>query len=76
MTQTFFLYAIHYMIVKAMIIFMRYFTYKFLPKDMYTPIEIIVFILSPVVCVVVNYYLSNYMMKRFSKVYKTLVGNR
>lgn len=83
MSQTFFLYAIHYMIVKAMIILMKYFMYKFIPVgimvgslDLYTIIECTVFVLSPVVCVVINYYLSRFMMKRFSKQYNVLVGNR
>ena len=83
MFQTFFLYAIHYMIVKAMIIMMKFFMYKFVPVgiivngiDLYTIIECIVFTLSPVVCVIINYYLSRFMMKKFSKQYNILVGNR
>ena len=83
MKNTFFLYAIHYMIVKAMIIFMRYFMYKFLPvgiviygQDLYTIIECIVFIMSPVVCVLINYYLSRFLIRRFKKQYDILVGNR
>lgn len=83
MGQTFFLYAIHYMIVKAMIIFTKYFMYKFVPVgivihgiDLYTIIECVVFALSPVVCVIINYYLSKYLIKRFNKQYNILVGNR
>lgn len=83
MSQTFFLYAIHYMIVKAMIIMMKFFMYKFVPVgiivngiDLYTIIECTVFILSPVVCVIINYHLSRFMMKKFSKQYNVLVGNR
>ena len=83
MSQTFFLYAIHYMIVKAMIIMMKYVMYKFLPAgimvytiDLYTLIEIITFIISPIVCVTVNYYLSNILSKKYSYQYSILVGNR
>ena len=76
MNHTFFLYAIHYAIVKAMIIFMRYISYKYLPASTFLSIEIIVFVLSPVVCVIVNYYLSNYMIKNFNEAYNVLVGNR
>lgn len=83
MSQTFFLYAIHYMIVKAMIIMMKFLMYKFVPVgiivngiDLYTIIECIVFILSPVVCVIINYHLSRFMMEKFSKQYNVLVGNR
>ena len=83
MSQTFFLYAIHYMIVKAMIIFSKYFMYKFVPVgivingiDLYTIIECIVFVLSPIVCVIINHYLSKYLIKRFNKQYNILTGNR
>ena len=83
MAQTFFLYAIHYMIVKAMIIFTKYFMYKFVPVgivvngiDLYTIIECVVFALSPVACVIINYYLSRFLMKKFTKQYNILVGNR
>ena len=83
MAQTFFLYAIHYMIVKAMIIMMKFIMYKFVPVgivingvDLYTIIECSVFVLSPIVCVIINYYLSRFMMKRFSNQYNILVGNR
>ena len=83
MSQTFFLYAIHYMIVKAMIIMMKFLMYKFVPVgiivngiDLYTIIECTVFILSPVVCVIINYHLSRFMMEKFSKQYNVLVGNR
>ena len=83
MGQTFFLYAIHYMIVKAMIIFTKYFMYKFIPVgiiingiDLYTIIECVVFAISPVVCVIINYYLSKFTTKRFTKQYNILVGNR
>lgn len=83
MNQSFFLYAIHYMIVKALIIIMKYIMYKFVPVgiiingvDLYTIIECTVFILSPVVCVIINLHLSRFMMKKFTKQYNILVGNR
>ena len=76
MENTFFLYAIHFMIVKAMIIFMKYFSYKFLPSDVFVIIETIVFILSPIVCVIINYYLTRFMKKRFNKAYLILTGDR
>ena len=76
MQETFFLYAIHYAIVKAMIILMKFIMYKYLPGDFFYPIELFVFFASPIVCIIVNYYLSNFMKKHFSKEYKVLVGNR
>ena len=83
MGNTFFLYAIHYAIVKAMIIVMKYFMYKFIPSnisifniDVYTLIECIIFIISPIVCVIINYYLSAFLIKKIPKVYNALTGNR
>lgn len=78
MENTFFLYAIHYMIVKMMIILMKFFMYKLLPNNisLYVYIECAVFVLSPVVCVIINYYLSRFLMARFKKQYNILVGNR
>ena len=83
MGQTFFLYAIHYAIVKCMIIFMKYFTYSLVPFDLningislVVMIEWVVFILSPFVCVRVNYYLSRFFIKKNLKAYNLLVGNR
>ena len=83
MAQTFFLYAIHYMIVKAMIIMMKFVMYMFLPVgivigfcDLYTIVECITFVISPAVCVIINYHLSIFMMKKFGKQYSILVGNR
>lgn len=76
MEHTFFLYAIHYMIVKAMIMAMRFVTYKYLPADTFLTIETIVFLMSPVVCIIVNYYLSRYMKKKFNKIYSVLTGDR
>ena len=80
MENTFFLYAIHYMIVKAIIIGMKYIEYKFLitilPNNAIEIFEIVVFIISPVVCVAINYYLSRYLKKKNPKVYVYLSGNR
>ena len=83
MSQTFFLYAIHYMIVKAINIFTKFLMYKFVPVgivvngiDLYTIIECTVFVLSPIICVIINCYLSKFLMKRFSRQYNILVGNR
>ena len=79
MENTFFLYALHYMIVRAIIIGMRNVEYKFLtivPNNIIEILEIIVFFISPVVCVCVNYYLSRYLKKKYSKVYYYLSGNR
>ena len=80
MENTFFLYAVHYMIVKTMIIVLRYVEFKFLiayvPNSIIEIIEIAVFILSPVVCVIINYYLSNFLKKKYNKVYRYLSGNR
>ena len=80
MENTFFLYAIHYMIVKAMIIVMKYIEYKFLivilPNNLMEIFEIAVFLISPVVCVIINYYLSRYIKKKNPKAYAYLSGNR
>lgn len=76
MENTFFLYAIHFMIVKAMIIFMKFFSYKFLPGSAFIIVETIVFILSPIVCITINYYLTRFLKKRFNKAYLTLTGDR
>ena len=76
MENTFFLYAIHFMIVKAIIIFMKFFSYKFLPGSAFVIVETIVFILSPVVCITINYYLTRFLKKRFNKAYLTLTGDR
>lgn len=80
MENTFFLYAIHYMIVKAMIVIMKYIEYKFLiliaPNIFIEIFEIVVFTISPIVCIIVNYYLSRYIKKKNAKVYAYLSGNR
>ncbi len=80
MENTFFLYAIHYMIVKFMIAVMKFIEFRFLMNNVanrYIEIfEIIVFIISPVVCVVINYYLSKFLKKKYNKVYCYLSGNR
>lgn len=76
MGNAFFLYAIHYMIVKFLIIIMNYIKYKFLEPDVWTAVETVVFVLSPVICVVVSFYLSKFLSKRFSKAYSFMVGGR
>ena len=76
MENTFFLYAIHYMIVKALIIFMKYFTYKYMVAASFVIVETIVFIMSPVICVVISYYLSNFLKRRSNKLYNLLSGYR
>lgn len=76
MEHTFFLYAIHFMIVKAMIIFMKFLSYKFLPVKAFIVIETIVFVSSPMICIFINYYLTRFMKKRFNKTYNILTGDR
>ena len=80
MENTFFLYAIHYMIVKSMIIAMEFIEYRFLinsvPNNYIEIFEIVVFVMSPIVCVTVNYYLSNFLRKKYNKAYRYLSGNR
>lgn len=76
MEETFFLYAIHYMIVKAIIIFTRYITYRFFNIKASNLIGDIVFLLSPVVCVAVTYYLTRILKRRNIKIYNLLTGNR
>ena len=76
MEHTFFLYAIHYMIVKAMIMFMRFISIKILPANYLETIEIITFILSPIVSIIINIYLVNFLRKHFNKAYRLLSGDR
>lgn len=76
MKNTFFLYAIHYMIVKFLIIITHYFTYKYLNITLTTIIENIVFVISPIVCIVINYYLSRFLIRKIPKVYSFITGDR
>lgn len=76
MENTFFLYAIHYMIVRFLVKISQILTYKVLPYFVALPLEIIFFIMSPIICVIISYYLSNYMKKRFFKIYNVLTGRR
>ena len=55
---------------------MKFFSYKFLPGSAFVIVETIVFILSPVVCITINYYLTRFLKKRFNKAYLTLTGDR
>lgn len=74
--NTFMLYAIHYMIVKGLIIVNKYFMYKYLMPVKYIYPETIVFFLSPVICIIVNFYFVEFMKNKLSKVYKYLSGAR
>ena len=76
MENTFVLYAVHYMIVKALNIFSKYFMYKFLPDNTYEIIEIIVFVLSPVICVIFNIYFVKFLKSKAPKALAILSGNR
>lgn len=76
MRHTFFLYAMHYMIVKGMIRIMQYITYKYLPSDTFLTIETIVFLISPIVCVVLCDRLANFLNRKCHKAYVVLTGGR
>ena len=76
MKHTFFMYAMHYMIVKGMMKLMQYVMYTYLPASSFITIETIVFILSPIVCVVISDRLANFLSRRCHKVYAVLTGGR
>lgn len=76
MQNSFFLYAIHYMIVRAVIAFTNFIKYKFLEPEMWLTAETVSFILSPFICVIVSTLLSKFLKEKFSKVYLYLTGNR
>ena len=76
MKHTFFMYAMHYMIVRAMINLMRYVTYKYLPTSTFLTIETITFLISPIVCIVISTILANFLNRRFHKAYAVLTGGR
>ena len=76
MEHTFFLYAIHYMIVRGMANILEYSETYFLPSSIHTIIEIVFFVVSPIVCVVINYYLSRFLKKNYNKLYIVITGDR
>lgn len=76
MNHTFFLYAIHYIIVKAMIIVMRFVSIRFLPADLLEAIEILTFVMSPFVAIFINYHLTRFLNRRYRKAYILLSGDR
>ena len=76
MEHTFMLYAIHYMIVRAIAHLVQYVTFKLLSGDAVIIFETAAFICSPIICVTINYYLSRYLKTNFNKLYMTLTGNR
>ncbi len=76
MEHTFFLYAIHYMIVRGLTILMRFITYRYAPASAILAIETITFIMIPIICVVVSDKLSRYLSRRFHKAYAILTGDR
>lgn len=76
MEHTFFLYAIHYMIVRGMANILEYSETYFLPSSIHTIIEIVFFVVSPIVCVAINYYLSRFLKKNYNKLYIVITGDR
>lgn len=76
MKPSFFLYAVHYMIVKGIIIFMQFIIYGYVEPDYWDIIKNLTFIISPILCVVVCYYLSKLLCKKLPKVYEVLTGYR
>lgn len=74
--NTFVLYAIHYMIVKALIIVNKYFMYKYMMPVNYIYPETIIFFLSPIICVIINYYFVKFMKDKANNIYKLLSGAR
>ena len=76
MRNSFFLYAIHYMIARFLINILQIITLRILnPYANYT-IEIVTFLLTPVICIVVNMYIIKFLKKNFYKIYIILSGDR
>ena len=76
MYDTFFLYAIHYMIVRGIAYALTYVEGKIALGNFALVLEIIVFLLSPVICVVISYHVSNILKKNAPKLYNYLSGYR
>lgn len=76
MENTFFLYAIHYVIVRSMAHVLTFVEQRCALGSMKLVVEIFVFILSPVVCVVINFYLTKFLKSKCNVLYKYLSGNR
>ena len=76
MNDTFFLYAIHYMIVRGIAYALSYVESKIALGNFALVLEIIVFLLSPVICIVISYYTSSVLKKNMPKFYNYLSGYR
>lgn len=76
MYNTFFLYAIHFAIVRGIAYVFRIIksNYNILSLQMF--FEIVIFILSPVICITVSFYLSKVLNDKVPKFYNMLSGNR
>lgn len=76
MYNTFFLYAIHYMIVRFIILITNEYLIKYFNKNDFKIIQIFIFMLTAIICVIINYTLSTLMIKKTPKLYNILTGSR
>lgn len=76
MNNSFFLYAIHYMIVKGLIMVMQDVNYKFIEPDMWNIVKNATFIISPIICICVSTLLSSLLRSKLPGLYSILTGDR
>ena len=76
MNDTFFLYAIHYMIVRAIAYALTYIKSKINFGNMSMCIEITIFLLSPLICIIISNCLSRFLKKNCKGLYNYLSGYR
>ena len=76
MENTFFLYAIHYMIVRFIILLTNNYLVSYFDNKTFTIIQILIFMLSPIICVIISHHLSIFLNNKLPKFYSILTGNR
>ena len=76
MNNSFFLYSIHYMIVRFIITITNNYLINFFDNKSFTLIQILLFLLSPMICITISYYLSLFLTNKLPKFYSILTGNR
>ena len=76
MLNNFFLYSIHYIIVRFIIILTNNHLIKYINNDNFIIIQIIIFIISPIICICISNYLSLFLSKNTPKFYNLITGNR
>ena len=76
MNDTFFLYAIHYMIVRTIVYALTYVKGKVNFGNTTIFLETIVFLLSPLICILISNFLSKILKKNCKDLYNYLSGYR